>query len=352
MLVITPLSGHGPNEPELELDADFRSQKAFNLLEEKFPLGVWTWELESQKMKWSKGFFRLLGYEPGVVEPSYDALESLTHPDDLRPADELERLFTDGGTIERKFRIVQRDGRVRWVLSRGEFFASQNGKPKNAMGVLTDITSLHAAESKAEALQDRLYFLIEASSAVMWIVSKSGLPGDRQAWCKLTGQTTAEVMNSGWLNAVHPDDREATKDAWNLATAAAPYKFEYRIRRANGDYRWHRAQARPLLNEDKSAREWLGVCFDVHDQKVKSESLGLNTITGVQIRAARGILNWSIRDIAEISQISASSIRRLEETAGPSDDSDNILVPLKGIFENAGVEFLFPFAGKPGVRPR
>jgi PAS domain S-box-containing protein len=327
-----------------DVEANFRTQHAFGLVEEKGNLGVWSWELESNKVKWSKGFFRLLGLEPGSVEPSYDLLESVTHPADLRPSAELGHLLTEGGTFERKFRIFHRDGRVRWVLSRGEFLPGQNGRSKQAMGVLTDITWLHAAEARAQATQNRLSFLI---------VNEEGLPGDRHGWCKLTGQTLEETRNSGWLNAIHPDDRDATRTAWNSAIAnCAPYETLYRLHRADGVFRWFRARAKPVLNQDKSIREWLGVCFDVHDQKMTSASLEDTRITGVQIRGARGILKLSVRDIAETENISSSTIRRLEETDGPAEEpDDDVVLRLKAFFENAGVEFLFPFAGKPGVRP-
>jgi hypothetical protein len=108
-----------------------------------------------------------------------------------------------------------------------------------------------------------------------------------------------------------------------------------------------------MLNQkDKSIREWMGVCFDVHDQKMTSASLENNRITGVQLRAARGILRLSVRDIAETASISAATIRRLEETDGATEElDDDAVLRLKGFFENAGIEFLFPFAGKPSVRP-
>ena len=70
----------------------------------------------------------------------------------------------------------------------------------------------------------------------------------------------------------------------------------------------------PVLKKDGALREWVGVCGDIHDQKVWSPPDQARTITGAQLRAARGILNWSVRDLADAAKISASAIRRLEET--------------------------------------
>ena len=307
-------------------------------------------------MKWSDGFFHLLGLEPGTAEPSYELLESLTHPADLRPSDELDRLFREGGTFEREFRIFHRDGRVRWVVSRGDFFANKGRKSISAMGILTDITGLQNAKAQSEGTQKRLSLLIEASSAVMWTLNADGYPGNGRAWYKLTGQTLQDTLNSGWLNAIHPHDRDTVENIWNSAVETLkPYKAEYRLRTCDGAYNWYRAHAIPVLNTDKSVREWLTVCFDIHDQKMTSSVVEDTRITGAQIRAARGIVNRSIRDVAEATNISGSTIRRLEEIDGASNDPEEIhqiLASLRASFATGGVEFLFPFSGKPGIRPR
>jgi PAS domain S-box-containing protein len=322
-------------------------------LEEKGRLGIWSWDLKTQSMEWSEGFFRLLGLEPGSVEPSYTLLQSASTPNNIviLPADGIESLVAEGGQFEREFRTISSDGRVRWILSRGEFFVGENGKATKAAGIITDTTRLHAALSRAEAIQDRLSFLIEATSATLWTMGENDLPGDRHAWCRLTGQTLAELANSGWLNAVHPDDREAARDAWNSALAGStPYNFEYRLRRADGEYRWVRSRAVPTQNRDRLAGEWVCVTLDIHAEKIWSRSHQSIILTAEQIRAARGILNWSVRDLAEASKTSASSIRRIEEFG--VKESDVILLPLRMALEAAGIEFIFPFSGKPGVRPR
>jgi PAS domain S-box-containing protein len=358
--MLATLIASGLTHPEMDSQAqrafelvEEQTKRAFELVEEKASLGVWSWDIESQRMRWSKGMFRLLGLEPDSLEPSYALLIALSHPDDHRSADELEHLFAEGGSFERKFRIYQPDGRVRWVLSRGEFFASRTNRPKTGIGVLVDITSLHAAELKAEAFFHRYSFVVESISAVVWTADAKWQMRDVGAWTTLTGQTPENLADDGWLKVIHVDDQPKARQARDFARAnRRPYLCEYRIRQRDGSYRWFRSRAVPTFMNDGSISEWTGISIDIHDVKIWSPSAGPSIITGAQIRAARGILNWSIRDLAEASEISPSSIRRLEESDGPSDGSNDILLPLKAALETAGVEFLFPFAGKPGVRPR
>jgi transcriptional regulator with XRE-family HTH domain len=96
----------------------------------------------------------------------------------------------------------------------------------------------------------------------------------------------------------------------------------------------------------------VGVCIDIHDKKLWSPPERGFRVTGAQLRAARGILKWSVRDLAEAARISASTIRRLEEINGPPIEPEPALTPLREAFERFGVEFLFPPIGNAGVRLR
>jgi transcriptional regulator with XRE-family HTH domain len=96
----------------------------------------------------------------------------------------------------------------------------------------------------------------------------------------------------------------------------------------------------------------MGVSTDVHDQKLLDFSATPSRLTGAQMRAARGILNWSVRRLAEQAGVSPGVVRRLEEYDGALPESDESLEVFRKALSDAGVELLFPQVGKPGVRPR
>jgi PAS domain S-box-containing protein len=322
-------------------------------IEEKIGVGVWTWDLKTRKMDWSPGFFRLLGFEPGSVEPSYSTFLTMVHPDDRRPQGEMERILSEGGSIEREFRVLQNNGRVRSILKRGNVLFDRAGKPVKAIGVVFDVTRLHEALSIAEALKARYSSLVEATAAIVWTVNADGTVGDIPLWRKFTGQGAAAVAGDGWLSAIHPDDQTGVKVAWDSGVAnRVPYEFQCRVRRFDCEYRWVRARSVPVFKKDGSLREWVGICVDVHDQKLWSPPNPIPTITGAQLRAARAILTWSVRDLVKAAAVSSSTIRRLEESDGPTATPDNALTCLKTALEKGGVEFLFPPVGKAGARPR
>ena len=75
-------------------------------------------------------------------------------------------------------------------------------------------------------------------------------------------------------------------------------------------------------------------------------------LTGAQMRMARGYLRWSVKDLAEASRISATTIKRMEESDGvPKSIADNLLA-IQRALEAAGAEFIPENGGGPGVRMR
>ena len=90
--------------------------------------------------------------------------------------------------------------------------------------------------------------------------------GEQPGWAALTGQSLAEYQGSGWTRAVHPDDAQATRDAWQMAVAERrPFLFEHRLRRADGEWRLFSVRAVPA--EDGGVREWVGVHTDVTQER-------------------------------------------------------------------------------------
>jgi PAS domain S-box-containing protein len=329
--------------------------ETLRFIEEKGGAGIWSWDLKTQKMQWSRGVYALLGLEPDSVEPSYALLRSMTHPEDRRPEGELERVLGDAMPIDREFRIIQANRRVRWLSSRGEVLLDQAGKPARAIGVIFDVTRRREASLAKQASDARYRALVEAIATVVWTSDPQGKVTDIPEWRKLTGQTTEQVAGWGWLDALHPDDRANALETWHRAVEKGEmYDAEFRIRRRSGDYRWYNCRAAPVRNGDGSIREWVGICIDVHDRKVWAPAVNAPSaaLTGAQIRAARGILNWSVRDLAEAAKVSPSTIRRLEENSAAPAGHEPSLEPIREMLERSGVEFLFPPAGKPGVRPR
>ena len=89
-----------------------------------------------------------------------------------------------------------------------------------------------------------------------------------------TGCPSDELLRLGWTQLLHPDDRESTVAAWKSAVATGrAFQHEYRLRRADGEYRWHLSRAHTVKNAQGEVTGWIGTSTDIHDSKMAEENL-------------------------------------------------------------------------------
>jgi PAS domain S-box-containing protein len=90
---------------------------------------------------------------------------------------------------------------------------------------------------------------------------------------EFTGAAAGSANDFGWLDYVHPDDKQKAMADWLLCVeSGANYEAEYRIQAKDGNYRWFRARAVPLQSDGKIVR-WYGICSDIQDSKLLEQSI-------------------------------------------------------------------------------
>ncbi len=333
-------------------DGESGTSETLRFIEEKGGAGLWSWDIKANQMDWSPGFYALLGLEPGKVEPSYAEINARTHPEDRRPPGQIDHVLAQALPINRTFRIIRPDGRVRWILGRGEILVDAQGAPQRSVGIAFDVTHHHEQLKTLEITDARFQALVKSIRAAIWMAQPDGHVTASLNWTELTDEDPANFLGRAWVDTLHPDDRERTLKTWDDALAdKKPYEIEHRARVSDGSYHWYKSRAMPVFNDDGSVREWLGLSYDITESKTWPRQSASGALTGAQIRAARGILNWSVRDLAEKAKVSGSTIRRLEESDGPASPGEPTIEPIRQALQKAGIEFLFPPTGKPGLRP-
>ncbi len=191
------------------------------------------------------------------------------HPDDRERTNQvwMEAVQTRS-LYDVEYRIRGADGNYRYFQGRGVPILDEDGNIQEWVGICTDIHDRKQAENALKQSEERYRSLILATSQIAWTADAEGRCPDLPSWRAYTGQTVEEVIGLGWLDAIHPDDRERTNQVWMEAVQMRSlYDVEYRIRGADGNYRYFQARGVPILNEDGSVREWVGICSDIHDRK-------------------------------------------------------------------------------------
>ena len=126
------------------------------------------------------------------------------------------------------------------------------------------------AQRLAERRLERRYrTLVEATGQVVWSTRPAGdMVEDSPSWRAFTGQSARELLGRGFLDAVHPKDRERAVLAWQDALSdKSPYDAEFRLRRADGSYAEVLSRGVPVLDDDGTVLEWLGTCIDLTEHK-------------------------------------------------------------------------------------
>lgn len=115
-------------------------------------MATWDWHVPSGDVIWNEMYYRMMGYEPGEVQPSYQAWLSRVHPDDVDSVQSnIQHCMTEGLVYTTEFRTLWPDGTIRWLQARGEFEYDLNKQPLRCYGVMIDITERKQVE---QALKD------------------------------------------------------------------------------------------------------------------------------------------------------------------------------------------------------
>ncbi|MBO1906562.1 EAL domain-containing protein [Microvirga sp. 3-52] len=238
------------------------------------PQMIWSACPDKRSDHKNRRWYEFTGMEPGSAGANHWA--DLIHPEDREQVAALWRhSLQTGEPYECRYRQRHHSGEYRWILSRGNPVFDDEQQVRRWYGTNTDIHEWKKAEEALVESENRYRALIEASTALVWRAGPDGsiIHGSPQ-WKALTGQEPERSEGHGWLEAVHPDDRDQVTAVWHQARADCQLLLnEFRLGNSSGEYRWVRARGVPLLNADGSVREWVGTLADVHDRKQAEDRL-------------------------------------------------------------------------------
>jgi two-component system CheB/CheR fusion protein len=111
-----------------------------------------------------------------------------------------------------------------------------------------------------------LLALVEGMPQMIWRSVEQGLwTWSSPQWARYTGQSSEESSQSGWLDTIHPDDKNVALAGWKNAHLAGEFSAELRIRSQDGSYRWFQTRGKPVRDGAGSILEWIGTSTDVDD---------------------------------------------------------------------------------------
>ena len=138
------------------------------------------------------------------------------------------------------------------------------------------MTAMTGAGSSSPALTDAEFRLIaESIPHVVWMAAPDGSTQyfNRQG-LNYAGYPADANYDAGWASLIHPDDVDRARAAWQESlTAHTPYRVDYRVRRFDGEYRWHAIRGLPVRDARGEVERWIGTATDIEDDKLLESNL-------------------------------------------------------------------------------
>ncbi|HMG83038.1 MAG TPA: PAS domain S-box protein [Ferruginibacter sp.] len=250
------------------------SELRLNIAIQAAELGTWEFDIKNQQAIYSSRYLEIFGYKDSE-EPSHNSLLERIHRDDLDMRNKALQDAIESGFLNLEMRIVTIANDLRWIQAKGKVFYDDNNIATKIMGTIMDVTDERQAELAIRESEGKFRLLSDAMPQFIWTSDPQGnLIYFNQAVYDYSGLTEEEAMNGGWVQIIHPDDKQENIKKWmHSITTGEDFVFEHRFRKYNGEYRWQLSRAIPHRDSSGNIQMWIGTSTDIHDSKLYSDKL-------------------------------------------------------------------------------
>ena len=215
-----------------------------------------------------------IGLTPEAIEAKGGSfLAERVHPDDLPGVEaHLARISTlvDGDVLATEYRMRHADGRWLWFVSRDTVFQrSQDGKPRQVLGVASDITDQREAEKKLRESEERFRTMAESIPQLAWMARPDGhIYWYNKRWHEYTGTTPEQMEGWGWQSVHDPNMLPSVLERWESSIASGePFDMVFPLKGADGNFRPFLTRVMPVWSEDGQVAHWFGTNTDIADRQ-------------------------------------------------------------------------------------
>ncbi|WP_332673133.1 sensor domain-containing diguanylate cyclase [Aromatoleum sp.] len=246
-----------------------RSEAQLRYVTDAGEIGYWDWDVIADRLEWSERCKVMFGIPVG--EPvTYERFLGALHPDDRDRVDAAVHAALAGDCdYDVEIRTIEPRASARWVHSKGRSTFGPDGAPLRMGGIALDITTRKEMEAALRESEARFRNMADTAPAMLWVTEPDGHCSFlSRGWYDYTGQAHDAGVGFGWLDAVHPDDRDKVTAGFLAASGERnPFEHEHRVRCADGEYRWVLDAGRPRFADDGTFLGYIGSVIDITERK-------------------------------------------------------------------------------------
>ncbi len=199
--------------------------------------------------------------------------------------------------------FISSDDRVKGLDSGADYYLGQPVEPAELVATLGALLRIRAAEAALRFSEAKFRTIAETMPQVVWSARPNGVYDYFNGrWHAYTGRSAGtfdggDDDREGWHRALHPDDRQRTRDAWETSRKSGEaFESECRLRATDGTYRWFLVRALPIHDDSAAIIRWFGTCTDIEDI-VDARELLTRSQAELEVRVAA-----RTREIAEANE--------------------------------------------------
>ncbi len=244
-------------------------------VEEVKDYAVFMLDTEGKVLSWNAGAERLKGYRAEeIIGKHFSCFYPEEEQNAGKPEEEL-RIAAAEGRLEDEAWRLRKDGSRFWGNVIITALHDESGKLRGFSKVTRDITGRKKVEEALRESEELFRLMADTAPVLIWVSGTDTLcTFFNKPWREFTGRTLEQEQGKGWTEGVHPDDLQRCMEMYLSAfNARRNFQMEYRLRRADSEYRWIVDTGVPRFMPNGDFAGYIGSCFDITDRKRAEEAL-------------------------------------------------------------------------------